>query len=57
MDTSNSLYYLRYRMHGKQKETDELVSLATANLEKKEFEADGATNVEIVKYNHLVFQS
>lgn len=48
MDTSNSLYYLKYTMDGKQKETNELVSLDTARLEKREFEADGAKNVQIV---------
>ena len=54
MDTSNSLYYLRYMIDGKQKETDELVSLATAQLEKREFEADGARNVKIVPYRHVI---
>lgn len=54
MDTSNTLYYIRYRMDGKLKETDELVSLATATLEKREFEADGARNVEIVPYRHVI---
>lgn len=53
---SNSVYYLRYNMNGKTKETDELVSMDTAKLEKAEFEADGATNVRIIKYSHLVFQ-
>lgn len=54
MDNTNSLYYLRYTMDGKRKETNELVSHPTALLEKKEFEADGAKNVEIVKYRHVI---
>lgn len=54
MDTSNSLYYLKYTMDGKQKETNELVSLDTARLEKREFEADGAKNVQIVPYRHVI---
>ena len=54
MDTSNSLYYLKYIMNGRQKETNELVSLETAKLEKREFEADGAKNVQIVPYRHVI---
>jgi len=54
MDTSNSLYYLRYSMDGKFKETDELVSLDTAHREKLEFESDGAKNVEILPYRHVI---
>ena len=54
MDTSNSLYYLRYFIDGKFKETDELVSLDTARREKLEFESDGAKNVEILPYCHVI---
>jgi hypothetical protein len=54
MDTSNSLYYLRYSIDGKFKETDELVSLDTAHREKLEFESDGAKNVEILPYRHVI---
>lgn len=54
MDTSNSLYYIKYIMNGKKKETNELVSLDTARLEKREFEADGAKNVRIVPYRHVI---
>lgn len=53
----NHRFYLKYVMDGKNKETDELLSKLEAELEKKELEADGATNVRIVKYTHLVFQS
>ncbi|QNN98288.1 hypothetical protein SEA_LILMARTIN_38 [Streptomyces phage LilMartin] len=53
----NHRYYLRYTFKGKVKETNELLSYANAVIEKAEFEADGAKNVEIVKYNHLLFQS
>lgn len=54
MDTSNNLYYLRYFIKGKTKETDELVSKATAFIEKSELEADGARNVEILQYRHVI---
>ncbi len=52
----NHRFYLRYTFNGKVKETDELLSKPEAELEKKELEADGAKNVKIVKYNHLIFQ-
>lgn len=54
--SKNHRFYLKYTFDGKNKETDELLSKAEAELEKKELEADGATNVRIVKYNHLIFQ-
>jgi hypothetical protein len=54
---NNHRFYLKYVIDGKNKETDELLSRPEAELEKKELEADGATNVRIVKYTHLVFQS
>jgi hypothetical protein len=52
----NHRFYLKYRINGKQKETDELLSREAIEIEKREFEADGATDVRIVKYTHLVFQ-
>lgn len=54
--TKNHRFYLKYTFNGKNKETDELLSKAEADLEKKELEADGAKNVRIVRYVHLVFQ-
>jgi hypothetical protein len=48
------LYYLRYTIDGKTKETNELVSLETAKMEKREFEAEGAKNVGIVPYRHVI---
>ncbi|QGH76350.1 hypothetical protein SEA_DAUBENSKI_42 [Streptomyces phage Daubenski] len=52
----NHRYYLRYTFNGKVKETDELVSWEVANFEKRELESDGAKNVEIIRYVHLLFQ-
>lgn len=53
----NQRFYLKYVLDGKEKETDELLSKSDAELEKKEFEADGAKNVRIVQYRHLLFQA
>lgn len=53
----NHRFFLRYILDGKLRETDELLSKAEALLEMKELEADGAKNVRMVKYNHLVFQA
>lgn len=50
-------FYLKYILDGKQKETDELLSIADSLLEEQELKADGATNIKRVQYRHLLFQN
>ena len=53
----NQRFYLKYILDGKQKETDELLSMADSLLEEQELKADGATNIKRVQYRHLLFQN
>lgn len=53
----NKRFYLKYTLDGKQKETDELLSMTDSLLEEQELKADGATNIRRVQYRHLLFQN
>lgn len=53
---NNHRFYLTYELDGTKQETDELYNRNQANIEKSILEEDGAKNVRIVKYDHLIFQ-
>lgn len=57
MMKENHRFYLKYTLDEKQKETDELLSMADSLLEEQELKADGATNIKRVQYRHLLFQN